>query len=529
MAGQDIQTKLKRVAGRMRATGQDRLVVCLALAGLADPPPRPEFAFAEALLKSLDREARFYWIGALYSLLLGKEQRKRQAAYFTPPVLAARLIALAEAHGCDLRQATVFDPAAGGAAFLSIVAARMRTLGRSPECCATALRGVEIDPDLAVLARALLGKSLGLKLPVRGGPIRCGDALKVRIDEPADLVLVNPPFGRRMGAALDGVRWRWVASPGHVNIYALFVALALRCAKPGGLVGLIIPASFIGGPFYDRLRAHIRRRAQVLALGMVDDRDDLFLDVAQDVCLLLLRRSEAGHSADADVAFGAIDVAGGWVDTGRRPLPADLAAAWELPPRTDEGVLGGATLADYGVAVQVGYFVWNREKDRLREDAEPGTAPLYWACNIRPGQTCLPRARNRDGVDYVTFAQPSSGVIHGPAVLLQRVTNSKQPRRLVAGLAPGRPGGFTTENHVIVLRPTTAEVDLALVCQLLNTVAVDDRYRRLSGTASISAKLLRRLDLPTPQAFRAALARNPDADQAAAEAYGGANHRRSAA
>lgn len=528
MAGQDVQTKLKRVAGRMRAAGQDRLSVCLALAGLVDPPPRPEFAYADTLLKGLDGEVRSYWIGALYSLLLGKEQRKRQAAYFTPPLLAARLIDLAEAYGCDLRRATVFDPAAGGAAFLSTVAARMMALGRSAESSASALQGVELDPDLAVLARALLGKTLGVELPARG-VIRCGDALKVRIDERADLVLVNPPFGRRMGAALEGVRWRRVASPGHVNIYALFVALALRCAKPGGLVGLVIPASFIGGPFYDRLRAHIRRRAQVLALGMVDDRDDLFLDVAQDVCLLLLRKSKAGHPADAEVAFGAIDVGGGWVDTGRRRLPADLAAAWELPPRTDDGVFGGATLADYGVAVQVGYFVWNREKQRLRDHAAPGAAPLYWACNIRPGQTCLPRARHRDGVDYVTFNQPSSGIVHGPAVLLQRVTNSRQPRRLVAGLAPGEPGGFTTENHVIVLRPVTPEADLTLVYQLLNTVAVDDRYRRLSGTASISAKLLRRLDLPTPQAFRAALACDPDADHAAAEAYRSANRRRSAA
>ena len=112
-----------------------------------------------------------------------------------------------------------------------------------------------------------------------------------------------------MGADLKGVRWRRVASPGHVNIYALFVALALRWAKPSGLVGLIIPASFIGGPFYDRLRSHIRRWSEVIALGMVDERDDLFLDVAQDVCLLLLRKSEGGHRPDAEVQFGAIDFA----------------------------------------------------------------------------------------------------------------------------------------------------------------------------------------------------------------------------
>jgi adenine-specific DNA-methyltransferase len=520
MAGRDTQTKLKRLAGRMRAAGHDRLAVCLALTGFREPLPLPEFEYAEALLEGISDEARLYWIGALYSLLLGPEQRKRQAAYFTPPVLAARLIAMAEDHGCDLRKATVFDPAAGGAAFLATVAARMRALGRDPESCAASLRGVELDPDLAVLSRSLIGKTLGLELPARGGPIRCGDALKTPIEQRADLVLANPPFGRRMGPDLDGVRWRRVASPGHVNIYALFVALALRWAKPGGLVGLIIPASFIGGPYYDRLRSHIRRWSDVLALGMVDERDDLFLDVAQDVCLLLLRKSEAGHRPDAEVKFGEVDFAGRWVDTGHRCLPKELAAAWELPPRTDDSLPGGATLADYGVAVQVGYYVWNRERERLREAPEQNAAPLYWACNIRPGQLCFPRARKRDGVDYVSFKKPSAAVILGPAVLLQRVTNSKQPRRLVAGMAPDLPGGFTTENHVILLRPIRPDVDLNLVCRLLNTKAADDRYRRLSGTASLSAKLLRRLDLPDPARFRAALVRNPDVEQAAAEAYG---------
>jgi len=503
----------------MRAAGVDRLQVCLALAGLADPLEGPAFETAASLLNDLDDDARLYWIGALYSLMLGKDQRKRQAAYFTPPVLAERLIAMAEAQGCDLRQATVFDPAAGGAAFLATVAGRMLALGRDPAGCAAAVRGIELDPALALLAGALIGKSLGLRLPQRGGPIRTGDALKVAIDHRADLVLANPPFGRRIGADLEGVRWRRVASPGHVNIYALFVALALRRAKPGGLVGLIIPSSFIGGPFYDRLRKHIRRRAEVVALGTVEERDDLFLDVAQDVCLLMLRRSDAGHPATSQVQFGTIDVSGAWTDTGRRTLPSDPTAAWELPPPPNSEVAGGATLADYGVAVSVGYFVWNREKTRLREAPEPNAVPLYWACNIRPDQVCLPRARKREGVDYVTFKQPSTAIVDGAAVLLQRVTNSKQPRRLVAGLAPVQPGGFTTENHVIVLRPTRPDVDLTLVCSLLNTQAVDERYRRLSGTASLSAKLLRRLDLPRPALFRAALASAPQADEAARKAY----------
>ena len=80
-------------------------------------------------------------------------------------------------------------------------------------------------------------------------------------------------------------------------------------------------------------------------------------------------------------------------------------------------------------------------------------------------------------------------------------------------------GGFVTENHTIVL---TAESPkrLALAVKLLNTSAVDQRYRRVSGTAAVSVTLLRQLDLPTPAAFSAALREaDGDAETAALTAY----------
>lgn len=76
-----------------------------------------------------------------------------------------------------------------------------------------------------------------------------------------------------------------------------------------------------------------------------------------------------------------------------------------------------------------------------------------------------------------------------------------------------------SENHTIVL--TCEDPNrLALAVRLLNTTAVDQRYRRVSGTAAVSVTLLRQLDLPSPTAFAAALAvSNDDAEAAAAAAY----------
>ena len=110
-----------------------------------------------------------------------------------------------------------------------------------------------------------------------------------------------------------------------------------------------------------------------------------------------------------------------------------------------------------------------------------------------------------------------------PAAVLQRTTNDKQPRRLVVAVVNTNVirkwGGFVAENHIIVLRGQKV-ANLKLAVALLNTKAVDERYRRVSGTAAVSVTLLRSLDLPSPERFKTALERaGGDAESAAASAY----------
>jgi adenine-specific DNA-methyltransferase len=123
----------------------------------------------------------------------------------------------------------------------------------------------------------------------------------------------------------------------------------------------------------------------------------------------------------------------------------------------------------------------------------------------------------------VTFAEDSAAVIRSAAAVMQRTTNDKQPRRLIAAMVDpavvARWGGFVTENHTIVLTSENPE-QLALAVALLNTSAVDQRYRRVSGTAAVSVTLLRKLDLPLPAVFREALRdADGDAEAAALAAY----------
>lgn len=517
--GRAILAHARRAAKEVQASAGDSSArVRLALDLLCARDDHTEFGGFGRALSALTIDERHYWIGVFYTLLLSAQVRRDQASYFTPPYLATAVLDLAVEYGFDLKTGSVLDPAAGGAAFLSTIAARMAAAGAEANQIALRLRGVDIDPGLARISRRLIADRLGLSR-ISSIDVQVGDALRHRWKPEFDLVVANPPYGRITPAVLTGEHWKKVAHSGNVNKYAVFAELCLRAARPEALIALVIPSSFRTGPLYTKLRGYLQAEAHVLCVGEVGPRDEVFADVAQDVSVLLLRKTIAAKRVDT--RFCRINATVGVTDIGSYPLPQVHEEPWPCPtlsamPR------GGATLADYGVTAKAGYFVWNREGDRLRKAEEAEAYPLIWAKNVKPGQPCRPEGKDGKAADFVAFEEESTAIVRKPAAVLQRTTNNKQPRRLVAAVVDSavyaRWGGFVTENHTIVLMADRA-ADVMRVCQLLNTAAVDARYRALSGTAAVSVQLLRTLDLPKPDCLAAAAKIHADPEKAALAAY----------
>ena len=482
---------------------------------------KKELSEFQTRIKKLDTDAQHYWIGTLYTLLLPAKQRREQAAYFTPPALSRSILAHLMTEGFNPQVHSVADPAAGGAAFLSTIAAAMGDTQCSTNDIIRRLNGMEIDRGLARLSEILIGKRLGTEIPP-GTIVAAIDSLKADLNCRYDVVVANPPYGRVSLKSLGKQKWREVCHPGHINKYALFTELCFRLTKPGGLTALVLPSSFIGGPLYDRLRNFIRQHAEVLMLGSVFGRDDVFVDVTQDISILIARRGKA-HNPSQPVVFGLCTGDGPLKPITAAPLALCPSEPWVAPAHVSGRALGGATLADYCAVVRSGYFVWNRETHRMRRVRKRKLdIPLIWAENISAGKYCFPKAKKRRGLDYVSFDFESSAIVRTNALVIQRTTNNSQPRRLVAGrVAPHvikKYGGFVSENHTIVLTAATSS-DLILLSKLLNSEAVDRRYRELSGTASISVKLLRQLDLPDPHILRETLRANRDTEKAIEDAY----------
>ena len=282
----------------------------------------------------------------------------------------------------------ILDPASGGAAFLVPLAAHIVDSGHKHGARAKTivqdiertLHGIEIDPGLAGLSHVLLANLLSVELESSGlevdGLVQCANMLELRRpDALYDAVIGNPPYGRILRPTRATLkRYRSVISEGYVNLYPLFVEQALQWVRPGGVVCLIIPMSFIGGPYFAELRKRILQSASVLRLDLIDKRSDVFLDVLYDLCVVVLRR-HGGPGRPAAPKSALLRVGEPNRDLGTLDLPAvPDRRVWVLPDGGDSSSLfrpGFATLSDYGYATKTGYFVWNREQDRYRIGKKP--------------------------------------------------------------------------------------------------------------------------------------------------------------
>jgi adenine-specific DNA-methyltransferase len=483
-----------------------RTNVCLRL--IAGKGPRD----LQAMLDQLDGPWFDYAVASIYSLLLPQERRKRLGAYFTPPHLVSHLMARMEDAGLDLLVHRVHDPAAGGAAFVvplvDAVADQLLRSGLSHRAVLRELRarlsGVEIDKGLARIANALVRRTLqarhGLKCGTSFELIRVGDSLKNPVRQ-VDAVVGNPPYAKV--GAVNQRRWAQMFPDilgGQLNLYAMFMRRSLDQVPDGGLSGFIVPTSFIGGPEFSRFRVALVANADVLTIDLIEKRTGLFLDVVQDACFVVFRRSvsRAATRSVKPAICSLLSADGEIVRLGAIVPPSD-GSAWTIPSPDDVGC-GGYRLRDYGYNCRVGYLVANRQRDRIRTEPGPGRLPLIEASCIRADGTLVHASGRRQ---WVSAFEDSSGVVRQPAVAIQRTSNRKQKRRINAAPVPyelvNAYGGFVGENHVILL---IAEREALLppeaMARLLNSGPVNEKYGRMCGTISLSAKLLSQLDLPNP-------------------------------
>lgn len=494
------------LAGRVAAKAE-----CLRLIEGKGPE-----AVQQALAK-LSSEWADHAIANVYAILMPHSRRKTLGAYFTPPHLVNHLLRRMTDLGLDIAHHRIRDPAAGGAAFLVPLARRMvarwQAEGIPDRGISTLLRrrlfGMEIDQGLADIANALLRRMLVSEWGFRPRAIRDlelvrkADALSRRgSGDTADHEVGNPPYRRLSAGEHAAMRGRFAdIASGRLNLYAMFMRRSIARVRRGGLVGHIVPASFLGGPEFAEFRRRLLELAEVLVVDVVDRRSNVFVDAVQDACFIILRRrADEARDEEGLASSGVLHADGRFTHMAEMRVAAD-GSPWCLPG-IDEAF--SAALADWGYRVTVGYLVAYRQADRMHNEPGDGRLPLIWAKAVgSDGTFDHTRGATVRRPGWVSVPPDAPYVVREPCVVVQRTSSRDQRKRVTAAAVPEaflrRHGGLVGENHVLLLvrsRPDAPAPEA--LANALNDPAASRAMDRMCGSASIPVCALEQLPLPPP-------------------------------
>jgi len=486
----------------------------------------PAFTLGERYERWLDHESA------------GGNARKVRGSYYTPRALVESLVAatlapllskLATVANPEqvLLQWAVCDPACGSGRFLVVAAQNLATrlaLIRGREVASLAdlcdiiehcIYGVDIDPTAVELCRFALSQE------VAGDPrvsklieqrIVVGDSLfeDVHRGQMFDAVIGNPPFVNMIDGPLTKsykCRLREVALDldGTADLAYYFVALAHQRTRADGVIGFVLPKSFLNAPSATRLRERLARERRPSRIAMGDD----------------------GQFRGADTYVAAVTLGGDEpcvVDIAgqQRTLawPNDPAASnwWRVVSANQSIVHSGFTLADQfeltaGMTTGEAYEI----REHLTDSEQGRGVRLITSRLIDPGQCrwgvtrCRYLGRNLSYPRLVDHESYSSG-------LRRRLQLVGRPKVLIAGLcnrgeayldAAGRDLGAVST--FVVYHPRDDRAALGQLAEWFNSAEIAGWLRDELGAASVghgymTLKKRTLQQLPLPERWQAAAA-----------------------
>ncbi len=258
-------------------------------------------------------------LGVAYEHLMASPERRVRGAHFTPVEVADAVVECAIGQ-LDLRssgnEVLVWDPSAGGGAFLLAAARRIESetdLTRAQ--IVRRLYASDIDP----LALDVCVAAVELWCGCTASPTtHVGDAL---LDLPDgwpsdfDLIVGNPPFLGQLtlDTARDSLRRDRLAAKyaglagGYVDESGLFLHLALSRMGPSGVVSLVLPESMLATRDAGPIREHADRVASFSMLWIDEGQSfDAAVDVVAPVLTAQQPRGDGtvvvtGTSTDREV------------------------------------------------------------------------------------------------------------------------------------------------------------------------------------------------------------------------------------
>lgn len=236
--------------------------------------------------------------GAAYEELVGENLRGDRGEYFTPRNVCDMIVRMIQSMypESELTSLTVMDCCCGTGGFLVSWIDNLRNFIRHQETtrqtrnldtrvreriresCARYLFGIDINPFLVRTAQMNLvmhgdGSTNVHRADSTRSPGEWSDEARKGVPYGnADIVLTNPPFGVEVkiddSHVLDRYelsRWEVPNIRSAIPAEQLFVEIAMRCLKEGGILGIVLPDGILNNPSLKFLRSWLLKRGRIVA------------------------------------------------------------------------------------------------------------------------------------------------------------------------------------------------------------------------------------------------------------------------
>ncbi len=294
-----------------------------SFSGVRDEPPA---AVVSALGELEAQDCAPDVVGLAWEQLMASATRRKQGAHFTPRSVADSVVrlALGDLDSAGGQPRSVWDPAAGGGAFLLAAARAIETRWKwSRDQIVREIYATDIDP----VALAVCDASLEMWCSGQARPhVANADALLDLPDGWPDdfsLVVGNPPFLGQLTSdtARDeeahaelADRYGDVAG-GYADQSSLFVELGLRHLGDTSVLALVLPQSFLAARDSEPVRLSVQNAGSLSSLW-IDDAGSF--EASVDVLAIVVtalpsnRRPNQDSAVQTKVVVGsskALDVA----------------------------------------------------------------------------------------------------------------------------------------------------------------------------------------------------------------------------
>ena len=305
---------------------------------------------------------------------LSKDEKKDNGIYFTPPSCIYNNLQLLQPYISNIT--SVLEPSCGSGEYIRALHSLYPTLN---------ITGIEYNNTIY---DSIVGHFSGENITIRND-----DYLQYKSATKYDLIIGNPPYYVMKKDAVSKEYHKYF--DGRPNIFILFIVKSLQLLNDNGILSFILPKNFLNCLYYDKTRAFIKDKFQILHI--VDCKDDKYIETQQETIILIVKK--CGHNLPID----NLPIENLPIDNSPFILSISNHTIFTNEQiRIKELYNGAKTLSELGFKVSVGTVVWNQCKTILTDDNTQ--TRLIYSSDIQNNALAMKQYNNDQKKNYIKKA-----------------------------------------------------------------------------------------------------------------------------